>query len=474
MQVRVDGGRAVGLAVRVRAALPVAAVVALALALRVPLVAGGQVDYDEGVYWESLRALAAGHPLFTSVYSSQPPAFLLLLLPGHLALGGGIAGERMTGLVLALAGLVAVYRTARTLGTPRAGLLAAAVLAADPLFVRESVALQADGPSIALALVALALAAEARTRPGGRAQVLLAAGAGALLAAAVLTKLLAVAAAPPLAVLLAGHPDRTGGPWRQALRALAAALLGGALASAALLVPFASAWPEMWRQAIGLHLGARSLAAGGLEGRMVVQEVPVALLGAGGLVVGLRRTPALVAAAAAWAVPAALLLAAQHPLWSHHAVALVAPLALLASGLAAVLPERPRLLAAVAVVLVAASAASALSVAVMQRPEATTRPSVVALRAVTAPGDLVVTDDEFAAAMAGRSTPPELVDTSEVRVTSGDLQVAQVEARAGRPDVRAVLLASDRLSELPGFQSWVAARFRHRRDLGGNRTLYWR
>src|SRR5205085_235390 len=56
------------------------AVLAVALAVRLPLLAGGQTDYDEGVYWQSLRALAAGHPLFSSVYSSQPPAFLMLLL----------------------------------------------------------------------------------------------------------------------------------------------------------------------------------------------------------------------------------------------------------------------------------------------------------------------------------------------------------------------------------------------------------
>ena len=52
------------------------AVLAVAVVLRAPLLAGGQIDYDEGVYWQSLRALAAGKALFTSVYSSQPPAFL--------------------------------------------------------------------------------------------------------------------------------------------------------------------------------------------------------------------------------------------------------------------------------------------------------------------------------------------------------------------------------------------------------------
>jgi hypothetical protein len=29
-------------------------------------------DFDEGVYWQSIRALARGEPLFRSVYASQP------------------------------------------------------------------------------------------------------------------------------------------------------------------------------------------------------------------------------------------------------------------------------------------------------------------------------------------------------------------------------------------------------------------
>ena len=57
--------------------MPVGAVLVLgvALALRAPLLGGGQIDFDEGVYWQSLRALAAGGALFAEVYSSQPPAF---------------------------------------------------------------------------------------------------------------------------------------------------------------------------------------------------------------------------------------------------------------------------------------------------------------------------------------------------------------------------------------------------------------
>src|SRR5690348_107039 len=121
--------------------MPVVALLLAAVLVRAPLLAGGQIDYDEGVYWQSLRAIAAGHALFASVYSSQPPAFLLLLLPGHLASGGALLADRITVLALSLAGIAAAGRTAGLLAGRWAGLLAAALLAADPLFLRQSVTL---------------------------------------------------------------------------------------------------------------------------------------------------------------------------------------------------------------------------------------------------------------------------------------------------------------------------------------------
>ena len=437
-------------------------VLAVALALRAPLLGGGQIDYDEGVYWQSLRALAAGKALFTSVYSSQPPAFLVLLLPGHLASGGGIVADRLTVLVLALAGIAAAGRTAGLLAGRWAGLLAAAVLAADPLFFRQSVTLQADGPSVALALVALAAAAEGRHR----ATPLLDAAAGGVLVLAVLTKLLAAAAAPALLVLLLAPAPGTRAPVR-----VASAAAGGVVVAAALLLPFAPAWSELWRQVVTLHLGARSLAAGGLDVQTVTRELPIAALGvAGGLVA--RRAPLLAAVGGVWTAAAALLLAVQHPLWPHHAVAVTVPLALLAGGLARALPDR--IAAAACLLAVVASLVPAALVRAQQQAPAVDAPVVAALRARTARGDLVITDDQFAVAQAGRDVPPELVDTSFVRVQSGDLTVAAVEAAADRPDVTAVLLASGRLALLPGFRAWAGEHFPEVIDLGGGRTLYLR
>jgi hypothetical protein len=85
-----------------------------------------------------------------------------------------------------------------------------------------------------------------------------------------------------------------------------------------------------------------------------------------------------------------------------------------------------------------------------------------------------VTDDPYVAALAGRSTPPELVDVTRVRMNSGNLTTAEAESVASSPRVRAVLFANDRLFELPGFQAWTAANFPAVRDLGNGRRLYLR
>jgi 4-amino-4-deoxy-L-arabinose transferase-like glycosyltransferase len=450
----------------IRPGLLAVAVVALAVVLRLPLLSGGQVDYDEGVYWQSLRNMAAGHPLFTAVYSSQPPAFLELLLPSHVLLGGSIEADRTGVLVLTLTGLVAVYRIGSTLATAWTGLLAATLLAADPLFFRQSVTLQADGPAISLGLVSLAIALEARRRPA-RAGPLLAAASGALLAVAVLTKILAVAAVPAVAVALIGQPLDT---WRRAVVSLGMAAAGGVVAIVLLLLPFVGNLGLVWQQAVGFHLQARTLEVGGLDAETIWHELPLAVVGLAGLAVAIRRAPLLATTAAAWMVIAAIFAALQRPLWPHHLLVLVPPLALWGGALALLPTPRPALV--IATLALAGCLVAAAYTRTLQSP--TPQAAVAALRASTAPGDLVVTDDPFAAGLADRSTPPELVDTTRVRMNSGQLTAAQAEEATSRPQVRAVLLASERLAYLPGFQLWVAQHFPTVRDLGDGQLLYLR
>jgi hypothetical protein len=97
---------------------------------------------------------------------------------------------------------------------------------------------------------------------------------------------------------------------------------------------------------------------------------------------------------------------------------------------------------------------------------------VQALQDHATPQGIVVTDDQYVAALAGRETPPELVDTSLVRIATGSLTTDAVERIIQRGDVRVVLFATGRFDHLPGFRAWVEANFRPIRSFGAGETLY--
>src|SRR5262249_25913769 len=140
-------------------ALAVIAVVALLL--RLWPIAGLSVDYDEGVYWQSLRAMAGGAPLYTSVFSSQPPLFLLGVHPFYLLFGQTLTPARLAVVLYSLAGIAAMYFAGRALAGRWIGVLAALLLALDPLYLTESRTLQAEAPALAFQIACVALAAEA-------------------------------------------------------------------------------------------------------------------------------------------------------------------------------------------------------------------------------------------------------------------------------------------------------------------------
>ena len=84
----------------------------------------------------------------------------------------------------------------------------------------------------------------------------------------------------------------------------------------------------------------------------------------------------------------------------------------------------------------------------------------------------VITDDQYIAALANRDVPPQLVDTSDVRISTGYLTTDQIIAIAGQPQVGAILFYSGRFDKLPGWRAWVAQHFRLARSYGNGQDLY--
>ena len=467
---------------RVAAAVMVLAMAAAAWP-RLLRLGGPDYDWDEGVYWQALEALRAGHRLFAEVYSSQPAFFLSGLQLPYRLLGGGIVAARLPVMALSLVGMVAAYFIGRSWGGPWAGVLAALLLAFDPLYLRLSDVVEADLPSAVWGLVAVALAAEGRYRHAGDRWWLL---AGAALGLGLQTKLLAAAFVTPVALLaVAGSP-------RQTARRLA--LAGGAaiVGIAIILLPFAGDLGQVYRQVIGLHLLTRVAEPQTLADKIDVFRHaglgPVTLLAAAaGTAVATLLGRGWVAVAAAWLATAAAVDAVQGPLFGHHVVVVVAPLAVIGGtaiplALQAGMARAPRITRVVRPALVAATMMGGLALILTQVAVASpatpadpgTRPLAAAIRQQVGPGETVVTDNQFAAASAGNWVPPQLVDTSFARILAGDLDAHQVEGAADAGKATAVVFGTNRLMSIPGFRDWVRSRYRLADDLGNGRQVWLR
>jgi hypothetical protein len=139
----------------------------------------------------------------------------------------------------------------------------------------------------------------------------------------------------------------------------------------------------------------------------------------------------------AWLTGVALVLLAEHPMWRPHVSQLIPALVLLAAR------HRPpwRALALAAVVVVPYHVVHAWDVL---HPSGFTGSSaeVVARLEALPEGALAISDDPGIVWRAGRRTPPDLVDASILRMETGQITSASLEAVATEPDVCAVVVRS--------------------------------
>ncbi len=324
-----------------------ALLVLIAAGLYLLPIAGFTRDYDEGVYWQSLRAMAAGHPLFTSVFSSQPPMFLLSIYPFYMAFGQTIAAARIGIAFFALVGIVAMYWLASEVGGSWAGLIAAGLLIVDPHYLHQAQTLQAEGPAVAIEILSVALAVAASRRIG-RWRMALAALAGVAVAMGTLIKLLDVVALVPIALYLGapllrafdGGQGRVRRPTaaglrvgaRAAARDLGLVAAGGILATVITLAPFLGSFGALWDQVVTFHLAAAHTEQWNIRSNLHTILGGFKWIGIpAALAVGVawwrrdwRMGPPLL-----WLLASVAILVRQVPLFDHHVVIIGPCLALM-------------------------------------------------------------------------------------------------------------------------------------------------
>ena len=394
-------------------------------------------DYDEGVYSETARAAAAGAGLYSEIFLSQPPLLIGALSRAFIMFGPTLATARGVIVAFSVIWLVSLGAVATTGGCRRAAIWAIAAALSAPAFAAASHTVQMEAPAEALAALAVALSLTAARRTGttGAADALWAA-AGAAAGLAIMTKITAFTCLVPLVAAGGGRRPRT----------LAVLASGIAAAAAAAAVWTGAAPGGMWRDAAAFHIAvARAMPFDPGRAAQVLRAFAaenwlLATLGLGGLAAVLRR-PGVVPGrvAAAWLLADLATVLAAHPLWPHHLVILISPLALLSAAGVETLAARGRLPSAALVVLWAAAVAAGC---VALRPAVSTALADAAadVRAAIPPGDELVADDPMVAFLGGRPVPPALCDTSEARAESGWLTESMLRAALGDRRVRGVVL----------------------------------
>jgi 4-amino-4-deoxy-L-arabinose transferase-like glycosyltransferase len=478
--------------------------IAVALVLSLQTLNGPSRDYDEGVYVQSLRAMANGHPLFSSVFSSQPPLFLLSMYPFYALFGQSLGAARLGLLFFSLAGLVGIYVAGRTLQHRIVGGVACLLLAFDPLYEHGAHTIEAELPSIAFQIWAVAFTALAM-RAQGRRRTWLAVGAGALLGCALMVKLFAIVAIFPMIAILGaplarrwlrnegriGQSSRAaiGDDLRQTLQLLLYVASGVLGAMIVILAPFAGALGKVYDQAVVFHLAAAQSNSHSLLSNIQVTwgallSSPLLYTGAIAIVLLVLKREWMSLAAIVWACAAIVTLVRQEPLLTHHVVLLSPALALVSGYGACVLwaafssTDRQTIALTVSRIVLVVACAFGLIIdwfnnAAANAPVATRDLEMaIALQSVSGPDEVVLTDDQNIATLANRDVPPEMVDTSAVRTTSGYLTTAQMERFIITRRVHVILFASGRFDLMPGFRAWVAAHYTQVATFGHGGALY--
>lgn len=461
--------------------------------------------YDEGVYWQSLRAMSAGNALFGQVFSSQPPFFLLSVYPFYMLLGQSIWAARIGIAAISLLGLLGAYLMGKAFAGRVGGIAAMILLIAAPLYLAQSQILQAEAPSTALMLVAVGAACAWWEHPGGRRGLAWAIVCGVALPLSILTKLLSVTALVPIGLLILARlwqiRQQQPGTRAKSLIPIIAAIIVCVATTLVVLAPYFGSFHAAIQQAISFHTAAKAALIGEeagnphILGQFLLANAALALAAAFGALIALLRRDWRVIPLIAWFVVTFAVLLVQVPLFPRHAIALLPPMIGMAVMALHTLPSLDELRSTIPTAKLAAPLAAFLMLIVIvtgvvsdygryQQLSRQANSSSTRLEAriandiqqATAPGQQVITDEQFIAALAQRNVPPFLVDTSMVRIVSGYLTLPQLIQAASAPNVHAVLFYSGRFSfqQVAGFHTWVAQHFHLLHTYNANVELWTR
>jgi len=487
-------------------------VCAASIAWRTGNLGAFSLSNDEGAYLMWAWLVHSGYALYSQTASVSAPAFIVFLDWAFSLAGVSLTTGRA--LVLGFTGATLVTlawlagRLQANLTPPGesglsfvAGLAAVVAFSLAPTAFSLSRMAMGELPAVTLASLSLALALahagtpRAEGQPGRRLAGVWLALSGMAFSLSLLVKALNPLVVLPVGAALASRHIGHKGAGRSIAIALGAWVLAALVPLGACLLAYDPA--ALVDQAVAFRLELRQVFPWQVSQNLVwlryfvEQQWGGVALGLAGLV--LLSIPAagqpgtagrrghVLAIVCLWLVGAAVTVLTHSPLFPHHTVILLPPLAVLAglavgeTGLA--LRERRwarsgiGLLAGLAFVL-GAPAALRADQEVLAASFGRENDAIEFLQKVTWPGDYVVSDNLLLAFMAGRQTPPALGDVAQVAINSGRQTSQHLIAVSESYPVEAVADWALRLPYLAGYMDWVRQNYLVRRVWDDHHIIY--
>jgi hypothetical protein len=289
-----------------------------------------QFDGDEGIELVKAMLVERGYPLYTQVWSDQPPLLTHFIVAVFRLFGLQVNITRFAVLQLSAVLVWACCQFLRSVSGRASAVAGALLIILLPFYLPLSVAVMAGLPSLAFAMLSL-LALVAWHRQRGWIWLVLSALA---LSISILIKLITAFLIPIfLAGILLAELSRL--RWNVRLRALLrpGLLWSVTLAAAMLALAFGLVGPGNFSQLYQSHLGAsvairREIFTINYHLR---DSLPLLALAALGVLYTLLRKRWLALYLVAWMGIAYLLLSFLSPVWYHHQLLVTIPAAMLAA-----------------------------------------------------------------------------------------------------------------------------------------------
>jgi hypothetical protein len=446
----------------------------ITIVIRLPaFFADRSLVFDDGVFGSSALAMRAGEVPFRDIFSSQGPVFLPLVWVADLFGFRTMDAPRLLAVAAGVLLTVAVYACGRRLTTRASALLAAGLVTTSGSVLWVTGPVNADGPALALSVLAVAFALRYRDDPRLRTAIWMGLAAGA----AVSIKALSVPAVviAGLIVLLSHRRVRNA--------AVAAGIAVAVYVVAALPFGIGRVWDQSYvyhqdSRRVYSHTGAARRILDTLWDRDLLVVLALVLAGTAFVVRFIARRRAgkpadrsiqiVVAGLVLWIVLVFALLVWEPAMWRAHIVHLVPPLALLAA-----LRPPPWSVLAVAG-LVAAPFFVSNNQSILWPDGYTGHEAALVHRLERLPSDaLVISDDPGFVWRSGHRPPGWFADTSYQRIDDGQItQASLVKAATADPVCGVISSSPKHFGRFHGLGDALAAEGYTPVEFGPRITLY--